>query len=167
MTRRSTQALILVSSLYIVGASLGALLSMTTDLPARFGGLLNGRDVPRDFLLLDGTALSPDLAMLLGQFVLIVCAARAGRAGMAGVVGLTLLGAATMAGQLGEPITTRALSPATFNAAQAALVVTNVLLSLGMLIVGAVEWRSRQRTASTAIQRLRAGRGQAQTEGWP
>lgn len=156
MTRRSQHGLLVCSSLNLVSASLGAWLSVTTHLPARFGGLLSGNDVLRDFLLLNGTALSPDLAMLLGQIVLIVCATRAGRAGMMGVVGLTLLGAVTILGQLGEPIAFRALSPATFNAPQAVLVGTNLLSSLGMFTLGAVAWRNRRMDADD-LMRLERG----------
>src|SRR5258708_28099926 len=108
MMSKTLKGLVLFSACNLVSASIGAILSIALHLPARFGGLLSGNDVLQDFLLLNGTALSPDLWLLLGQFVLTGCALRRGRVGMVGVIGLTLLGAVATLGQLGEPITVRA-----------------------------------------------------------
>jgi hypothetical protein len=141
---KTLQGLVLASAGYLVRASLGAALAIATDLPARFGGLLTGTDVAHDFLL-GGTALSPDLPLLLGQLVLTGCALRGGRTGMVGVIGLTVLGAVYALGQLGEPIALRALSPATFNAAQATLVAANIVFPTLMAVFGALEWRNRRR----------------------
>jgi hypothetical protein len=124
--------------------SIGAILSIVLHLPARFGGLLSGNNVLQDFLFMNGTALSPDLWLLFGQVVLIGCALRHGWVGMVGVIGLTLLGAVTTLGQLGEPITVRAFSPATFDGAQVSLVVVNIAGSLLMFVFGILEWRSRK-----------------------
>ena len=140
---KTLKGLVLFSACNLVSASIGAILSIALHLPARFGGLLSGNDVLQDFLLLNGTALSPDLWLLLGQFVLIGCALRRGRVGKVGVIGLTLLGTVATLGQLGEPITVRAFSPATFDGAQASLVAINIAGSLLMVVFGFLEWRSR------------------------
>jgi len=141
---KTLKGLVLFSACNLVSASLGAILSITLHLPARFGGLLSGNDVLQDFLFLNGTALSPDLWLLLVQFVLTSCALRRERVGMVGVIGLTLLGTVTTLGQLAEPITVRAFSPATFDGAQAALVAVNIAGSLLMVVFGLLEWRSRR-----------------------
>jgi hypothetical protein len=143
MRSNTLQWLILSSLGYLMTASIGAALAITMDLPARFGGILNGTDVPRDFLIINGTALSPDLAMLLGQLALTLCAPRRGRVGMVGVVGLTVLGVCYVAGQLGEPILLQTFTPARFNAAQAALVAANIAFSSLMVVFGMLAWRNR------------------------
>ena len=133
---KTLKGLVLFSACNLVSMSIGAILAIFLHLPARFGGLLSGNGVLQDFLFINGTALSPDLWMLLGQIVLIGCALRRGRVGMLGVIGLTLLGAVTTLGQLGEPITVRAFSPSTFNGAQASLVAVNIVSSLLMVVFG-------------------------------
>ncbi len=142
--------LVLASTGFLLSGSAGALLAISTHLPARFGGIMHGKDVARDFVLLSGTALSPDLALLLGQLALTGCALRRGRTGTVGVVGLTLLGAAYTLGQLGEPITLRALSPATFRAPQAGIVLANLTCSTLMLVFGVRAWQRRRPTNQTA-----------------
>jgi hypothetical protein len=144
MMSKRLKGLVLFSACNLVSASIGAILSIALHLPARFGGLLSGNDVVQDFLLLNGTALSPDLWLLLGQLVLIGCALRRGRVGMVGVIGLTLLGTVATLGQLGEPITVRAFSPATFDGAQVSLVAVNIAGSLLMVVFGILEGRSRR-----------------------
>jgi hypothetical protein len=143
MMSKSLNGLVLFSACNLVSMSIGAILSIALNLPAQFGGLLSGNGVLRDFLLINGTALSPDLWMLLGQLVLIGCVFRRGRVGMVGVIGLTLLGAVTAIGQLGEPITARALNSATVDGLQTSLVAINIVTSLLMVIFGVLEWRSR------------------------
>jgi hypothetical protein len=144
MMSKTLKGLVLFSACNLVSMSIGAILSIVLHLPAQFGGLLSGNDVLQDFLFLNGTALSPDLWLLLGQFFLIGCALRSGRVGMVGVIGLTLLGAVTTLGQLGEPITVRAFSPATFDGVQASLVAVNIASSLLMVVFGILEWRRRR-----------------------
>jgi len=150
---KTLKGLVLFSACNLVSASIGAILSMALHLPARFGGLLSGDNVVQDFLFMNGTALSPNLWLLVGQFVLIGCALRRGRVGMVVLIGLTLLGAVTTLGQLGEPITVRAFSPATFDGVQVSLVAVNIGSSLLMVVFGILEWRSRrQANWSTGAQ---------------
>jgi hypothetical protein len=149
MMSKTLKGLVLFSACNLVSASIGAILSIVLHLPARFGGLLSGNDVLQDFLFMNGTALSPVLWLLLGQFVLIGCALRRGRVGMAGVIGLTLVGAVTTLGQLGEPITVRAFNPDTFEGWQVGLVAVNIAGSLLMVVFGILEWRSRRQATWT------------------
>lgn len=162
MANTIPRGLVLSPICFLVSGSLGALLAIATNLPARFGGILNGNNVLQDFLLLNGTALSPDLALLLGQVVLTGCTLRQGRARKAGVIGLTVLGACYTLGQLGEPITLRTLSPATFHAAQAAVVVANIVCSMLMFVFGILELRrlgqAAQVTAAVPASRTNDGR---------
>jgi hypothetical protein len=149
---KTLKGLVLFSTCNLVCMSIGAILSIVLQLPARFGGLLSGNNVLQDFLYMNGTAVSPDLWFLLGQFVLIGCALRRGRVGMVGVIGLTLVGAVTTLGQLGEPITVRAFSPATFDGAQTSLVAVNIASSLLMFVFGILEWRScKQANWATSV----------------
>lgn len=150
MRGKTLKGLVLFSVLYLVSTSMGAILAIMTHLPARFGGMLTGNNVLQDFLLINGTALSPDLAMLLGQLVLTICALRRGRARMVGVIGLTLYGACVFLGQLGEPITVQASSSSTFNSAQASLLATNIVFPLLMVVCGVLEWRRDRQAHWTA-----------------
>jgi hypothetical protein len=143
MMSKSHNGLVLFSACNLVIMSIGAILSIAMNLPAQFGGLLSGNNVLHDFLLINGTALSPDLWMLLGQLVLIGFVFRPGKVGMVGVIGLTLLGAVTALGQLGEPITLRAFNLAHIDGLQTSLVAINIVTSLLMVIFGVLEWRSR------------------------
>lgn len=142
---KTLRRLVLFSVCNLISMSIGAILSIVLHLPAHFGGLLSGNDVGQDFLLVNGTALSPDVWMLLGQLAAIFCARRRKWVGMVGVIGLTLLGAVTVLGQLGEPITMRAFSPSTFDGVQAGLIAANLASSLLMVVFGVLEWRSRRK----------------------
>lgn len=150
MQSKTLKGLVLFSVLCLISASISALFAIATNLPARFGSMLTGDHVLQDFLLINGTALSPNLTMLVGQLVLTLCALKRGRVGMIGVIGLTIYGACVICGQLGEPITIHAFSPATFNATQASLLVANIVFPLLMVVFGVLEWRSR-RSARQAL----------------
>lgn len=151
MRSKTLKGLVLFSVCNLVSMSIGAIFSIALHLPARFGGLLSGNEVQQDFFFINGTALSPNVWMLLGQVALIGCALRRGRGGMVGVIGLTLLGVVTSLGQLGEPIALRAFSPATFAGVQASLVAANIVSSLIMFSFGVLEWRSHGQVNRAAI----------------
>jgi hypothetical protein len=157
MSSNWLKALVLASVCYLMSASLGAALSIVIHLPARFGGLLHSDDVLRDFLLINGTALSPNLTLLLVQVVLTGYAVRAGRAGMVGVLGLVVLGVIYALGQVGEPITGQALAPTAVNLAQA-LVAANILFPVLMILLGVLEWRRRQTASREARIRTEVSR---------
>jgi len=82
--------------------------------------------------------------MLVVQTILTILAVQAGRLGTIGVVGLALIGAAATLGQHGEHIVLQMLNPTTFDLAPALLVIANIALSLGMLVFGILEWRTRR-----------------------
>lgn len=157
MRARSIQTgLVLASVGYLASASAGAYLAITSHLPARFAVVMHGSNVARDFLLFQGTGLSPNLAMLLGQLALTGCVPRRDRAGTYGVIGLAALGAAYTIGQLGEPIAREAFRPATRNPSQAAIVTANVAFPLAMVVLGLLEWRHRTHLSQRASTRSEA-----------
>jgi hypothetical protein len=74
--------------------------------------------------------------MLAAQLILTVLSTRGEEGGMVGTVGLTMLGAGSTVGMLGEPIVYRVLSPMTFDAPKAALVSALIVLPSVMSILG-------------------------------
>lgn len=143
MMSKTLRGLLVSSACYLATASTGAAVAIVTHLPARFAGILRGDDVARDFLGVNGTALSPDLALVVAQAVFTGGALRRGRVGMVGVIGLTVLGAAYTLGQLGEPIAVEAFTSATRNLTHASLVAANIVCSSAMMLLGVLEWRRR------------------------
>lgn len=144
----SLKLFVLSSVLYLASATCGTILAIKDHLPAQFGGIMSGDNVAIDFLTWMGTALSPPLVMLLAQIVLTICALQAGRVAAVGIAGLTVLGAMYTIGQLGEPILGRAFAGTTPGWV-VAILVTNILGSLLMLILGGILWRTRQRADQT------------------
>src|SRR5829696_2001652 len=71
------------------------------------------------------------------QAILAALSTRGGKAGKSGALGLTLLGAGGTIGVLAETITYRVLSPKTFDAAKAPVVLSAVVLSPLMAVLGA------------------------------
>ena len=134
---RERRRLALVSTLGLLNASAGAALALRRGLPASWGGVLRGRDVARDFVGLKGTALSPPLALLVAQALLTGAALRPGRTGARTARGLAMHGALEGAGMLGEPILWRALRPATFDPAPAAIAAGFLALAALMMRLGA------------------------------
>lgn len=137
---KPSSRLVLASVGCLMSASVGTWLAIQRHLPAQFGGLMHGEDVVKDFFTWRGTALSAPFPMLLGQLLLTGCVVRGGRIGRAGVRGLTLLGGSYTLGQLGEPIVGRVFKVGTFELAPALLVVTNMLCSLVMMVLGIRAW---------------------------
>lgn len=158
---KNLKALLLCSLACLLVESAGAGLALATDLPARFGGLLHGTNMRQDFLLVNGTALSPPLVLMLAQLALIASATRPGRTGRIGVLGLVVLGACYVVGQLGEPITARALTPATFNMLHASVALAIIALSALMCVLGARELRQRRGVRPVVGVRAKTGAGEA------
>ncbi len=126
-------------------ATLGAAVAIRERLPAEFGGFLRGGDVARDFVTLKGTALSAPLVMLVVQAACIASATREGWGGRVSVIGLTVIGAAEVIGQLGEPVLYRSTRPAAFRPARAAVLVGNLMLPSLMVALGVRAWRVEAR----------------------
>jgi hypothetical protein len=132
----SLKWLLLASLTNLVGNVLGTILALQHDLTAGFGGFLHGQDVLRDFLTLNGTALSAPLAFLLIQLGLTILALRLGRSGSIGVAGLIFMGAFYTLAQLGEPIVLRLLRPDGFDLVQAIVLLVLVTSSIAMAVFG-------------------------------
>ena len=131
-------ALSVICVLWLLNSAIGARVALKEGLPAEWiADLYVGRDVSAEFFKGGGTALSPGLPMMMVQALFTVLSARGGKAGKSGAVGLALLGTGGTIGVLAETITYRVLSPKTFDAVKAPLVLSAVVLSTLMAIVGA------------------------------
>ena len=89
--------------------------------------------------LLVGTALSAPGPMLAAQAALTVAQAR--RPGRAPAAGLGLLGAAMVAGYLGERLVRRRLRPAGWDGLESPVVLAGLGLAAAMALLGAAAWR--------------------------
>jgi hypothetical protein len=125
--------LVFSSVFYLISAGIGTALAIREYLPARFGGILSGDDVVKDFLTF-GTALSPPLVLLVSQLTLTVCVLNRGTVGMVGVIGLTVLGACYTIGQFGEPILIQSFNSATFDLVRVLVLVANIIFPLMMMV---------------------------------
>src|SRR5215212_11760720 len=130
-------ALSVICVLWLLNSAIGARVAVKEGLPAEWvADLYIGRDAPAEFFKGGGTALSPGLPMMVMQALFTVLSTRGGRVGKAGVAGLTLLGAGGTVGVLAETITYRVLSPRTFDPAKAPVVLSAVVLSPLMAVLG-------------------------------
>jgi hypothetical protein len=109
---------------------------------------LRGRPeaVAVDSLLL-GTALSAPAPMLAAQAALTVAAARGGDGGRLPAAGLGLLGAAMVAGYLGERLVRRRLGPAGWDMIESPVAVAGIGLAAAMAWLGAAGWRDGEERA--------------------
>ena len=137
--------------LVLVSASIGTIVAFQQNLIADFGGFLQNQSqgIIKDFLTLNGTALSGPLPFLILQLVFTLLAPKKGKTGMVGVIGLVTLGAIYTPAQIGEPILLRQFTPGNFNPTQTVILATNVLFSFLMFLFGIFEWRSRNRRAKS------------------
>jgi hypothetical protein len=138
----SLKWLVLASLTNLVGNSLGTVIALQHNLTANFGGFLHGQDVLRDFLTMNGTALSAPLAFLLIQLGLTVLALLPGKSSRIGVGGLIFVGAFYTIAQLGEPMVLRLWHPDEFDLAQAIVLLVNVASAIAMQVLGIRVWRT-------------------------
>jgi hypothetical protein len=138
--------LVLSSILYLIWASIGALVAIALDRPAQFGGSTSGLPVVQDFIFGMGTAMSPPLLWWMVPQGLLTWLAwnQMNRRSTWGVIGLTLFGAMTFIGAVGEPITYELLNPVTFNPLVAVIQAGMVIIPLVMTVFGIQEWRRRR-----------------------
>jgi hypothetical protein len=138
--------LVLSSILYLICASLGAVVAIVLDRPAQFGGSTSGLPVVQDFIFGMGTAMSPPLLWWMVPQGLLTWLAwnQMNRRSTWGVIGLTLFGATTFIGAVGEPITYELLNPVTFNPLVAVIQAGMVIIPLVMTVFGIQEWRRRR-----------------------
>jgi hypothetical protein len=134
------------SILYLIWASIGAAVAIVLTLPARFGGSTSGLPVVQDFIYGTGTSLSPPLLGWMVPQALLTWLAwnQMNRRSTWGVIGLTLFGAATFIGALGEPITYELLNPSTFNPLLVVIQTGMIIIPLVMMVFGIQEWRRRR-----------------------
>jgi len=137
------KALILVSILYLLNATIGTLLAVQANLPAEFFGK-DGKPALEDFLVGNGTALSAPLYFCIILVIFIILAFQPHRLGTLGSLGLTILGICFIIGALGEPITYKVLNPATFDLLKALVVVIEIVLPLLMVTFGTIELVNRK-----------------------
>jgi hypothetical protein len=124
--------------LWLLNSAIGARVAVKEGLPAEWvADLYLGRDASAGFFRSSGTALSPGLPMMVAQALFAVLSTRGGRVGKSGAAGLTLLSAGGTMGVLAETITYRVLSPGTFDAAKTPIVLSAVVLSPLMAVLGA------------------------------
>lgn len=145
-----TRWLLLYSLLYLVSAGIGAAYAIRHDLPANFGGFIEGDDILQSFLTGNGTALSASLPYFILQVICILLVPRPGRIGTYAAAGLTILGAMWVVFQIGEPIILRAFNPASFDLVPALILASNMVLGSLMFVFGLLEWRSRRKVRTTA-----------------
>ena len=141
--------LFISSILYLVSASIGTFIAFQQNLTANFGGILQSRDIVSDFLIINGTALSPPLPFMIIQLLFTVLILKKGKSVTVGVIGLAVMGAIYTLAQLGEPILLRQFTPVNFNPTQVTILTANLIFSLFMFISGILAWISIKRLART------------------
>jgi hypothetical protein len=136
---KKPSVLFMICMLWLLNSAIGARVAVKEGLRAEWvAGLYVGQEyASAGFFKGGGTALSPGLPMMVAQAVLTALSTRDGRAGKTGALGLTLLGMGGTIGVLAETITYRVLLPRTFDAAKAPIVLTAVVLSPLMAVLGA------------------------------
>jgi len=137
--------LVLSSVLYLIWASIGAVVAIVLNLPAQFGGS-SGLPVVQDFLYGKGTSLGPPLLWYMVPQALLTWLAwnQRNRRSTWGVIALAVFGAATFIGALGEPITYELLNPVTFNPLLAVIQAGLIIIPFVMMVFAIQEWRRRR-----------------------
>jgi hypothetical protein len=136
-----TTRLVAASSAYLVWATGAALLAISRNMPAGFGGMSSGLSVTNDFLIGMGTALSPPLWWMLAQAFFTLRTARTAGRSRGAVVALIAFGATECIGALGEPVTFQAFAPSTFDPTLAVTQLGMIVLPLLTAVFGVRAWR--------------------------
>ena len=137
--------LIACSVLYVVWASIAAVVAITENRPGEFAGFSTGLPPLQNFLYGMGTGMSPPLLHLGVQVAFTMLAPRRDRWGGVGVVGLAIFGLLTVIGAIFEPINLDLLNPMTFNLPRALLQSGMIIIPFAMMIFGILEWSRRRR----------------------
>ena len=130
--------------LYMVLASIGAVVAILENRPAEAGGFSTGLPVLQDFLYGNGTAMSPPLYMLVALAIFANLAPRRDRWGLIGVSGLTIAGLLFGIGALVEPILFEIFSPAEFDLFKAIIEAGLIVVPFLMMVFGIREWARRR-----------------------
>ena len=137
--------LVQASILSLIWGSIATVVAIVLNLPAQFGGSTSGLPVVQDFIYGMGTALSAPLVWMVAQALLTWLAwNQRNRRSTWGVIGLTLFGATTFIGTLGEPITYELLNPVTFNPLLAVIPTGMIIIDSLMMVFAIQEWRRRR-----------------------
>ena len=137
--------LIVCSVLYVVWASIAAVVAIAENRPGEFAGFSTGLPPLQNFLYGMGTGMSPPLLHLIVQVAFTMLAPRRDRWGGVGVVGLVIFGLLTIIGAIFEPINLELLNPMTFNLPRALLQSGMIIIPFAMMILGILEWSRRRR----------------------
>ena len=145
ITPSTLKRLIACSVLYVVWASIAAVVAIAENRPGEFAGFSTGLPALQNFLYGMGTGMSPPLFHLIVQVVLTILAPRRDRWGGVGVVGLAIFGVLTFIGAIFEPINLELLNPVTFNLLRAVIQSGMIIVPFAMFVFGILEWSRRRR----------------------
>ena len=145
VTPATLKRLIACSVLYVVWASIAAVVAIAENRAGEFAGFSTGLPALQNFLYGMGTGMSPPLLHLIVQVVFTILALRRDRWGGVGVVGLAFFGLLTVIGAIFEPINLELLNPVTFNLLKAVIQSGMIIIPFAMMVFGILEWSRRQR----------------------
>lgn len=143
-TPTTLKRLISSAVIYMVLASIGAVIAIMENRPAEAGGFSTGLPVLQDFLYGNGTAMSPPLYMFIALAIFAKLAPRLDRWGVVGVGGLTIAGLLFGIGALVEPILFEIFSPAEFDLFKAVIEAGLIIVPFLMMAFGIREWAGRR-----------------------
>ena len=138
------KGLIACSFLYVVWASIAAVVAITENRAGEFAGFSTGLPALQNFLYGMGTGMSPPLLHLIVQVAFTVLTPRRDRWGGVGVVGLAIFGLLTVIGAIFEPINLELLNPVTFNLFRAVIQSGMIIIPFAMMVFGILEWSRRR-----------------------
>ena len=144
-TPPTLRRLIACSVLYVIWASLAAVVAIAENRAGEFAGFSTGLPALQNFLYGMGTGMSPSLLHLIVQVAFTVLAPRRDRWGGGGVVGLAIFGLFTVIGAIFEPINLELLNPVTFNLLRAVIQSGMIIIPFAMMVFGILEWSRRRR----------------------
>ena len=146
-TPATTRRLTIASLAYIALSLIGAVIAITQNLPAEpMGeGSGTGRPVLQEFLVGNGTAMSPGLPWLAFQAVLTLLIRRQDLWGRISVVLLGFAALLTGIFATTEPIFRRTFSAATFDPAKALVEAGMVVIPLAIVLLAVIDFRRRLR----------------------
>ena len=144
ITPSTLKGLIACSFLYVVWASIAAVVAITENRAGEFAGFSTGLPALQNFLYGMGTGMSPPLLHLIVQVAFTVLTPRRDRWGGVGVVGLAIFGLLTVIGAIFEPINLKLLNPVTFNLFRAVIQSGMIIIPFAMMVFGILEWSRRR-----------------------
>ena len=145
ITPSTLKRLIACSVLYVVWASIAAVVAIAENRAGEFAGFSTGLPALQNFLYGMGTGMSPPLLHLIVQVAFTILTPRRDRWGWVGVVGLAIFGLLTVIGAIFEPINLELLNPVTFNLLRAVIQSGMIIIPFAMMVFGILEWSRRRR----------------------